>query len=47
MDAAILDWTRYGDLPREDVRDLLIAVFVAALLSAEEADPEIRLDLSG
>ncbi len=47
MDAAILDWTRYGDLPREDVRDLLIAAFVAALLSAQEADPEIRLDLSG
>jgi hypothetical protein len=46
MDAAILDWTRHGDLPREDLRDLLIAAFVAALLSAQEADPEIVLDLS-
>lgn len=46
MDAAILDWTRHGDLPREDLRDLLIAAFVAALLSAQEADPEIALDLS-
>jgi AcrR family transcriptional regulator len=47
MDAAILDWTRHGDLPREDLRDLLIAAFVAALLSAQEADPEIELDLTG
>jgi AcrR family transcriptional regulator len=46
MDAAILDWTHHGDLPREDLRDLLIAAFVAALLSAQEADPEIALDLS-
>jgi AcrR family transcriptional regulator len=47
MDAAILDWTEHRDLPREDLRDLLIAAFVAALLSAQEADPEIQLDLSG
>jgi AcrR family transcriptional regulator len=47
MDAAILDWTQHGDLPREDLRDLLIAAFVGALLSAQEADPEIQLDLSG
>jgi len=47
MDAAILDWTQHGDLPREDLRDLLIAAFVAALLSAQEADPEIALDLTG
>lgn len=47
MDAAILDWTQHRDLPREDLRDLLIAAFVAALLSAQEADPEIRLDLTG
>jgi AcrR family transcriptional regulator len=46
MDAAILDWTQHGDLPREDLRDLLIAAFVAALLSAQEADPEIKLDLT-
>lgn len=47
MDAAILDWTRHGDLPREDLRDLLLAAFVAALLSAQEADPEITLELGG
>ena len=47
MDAAILDWTEHADLPREDLRDLLIAAFVATLLSAQEADPEIQLDLSG
>ncbi len=46
MDVAILDWTRHGDLPREDLRDLLIAAFVGAPLSAQEADPEIKLDLS-
>jgi AcrR family transcriptional regulator len=46
MDAAILDWTQHRDLPRGDLRDLLIAAFVAALLSAQEADPEIKLDLS-
>ena len=33
-------------LPREDLRDLLIAAFVAALSSAQESDPEIKLDLS-
>jgi len=47
MDAAILDWTQHGDLPREDLRDLVIAAFVAGLLSAQEADPEIKLDLTG
>jgi hypothetical protein len=46
MDAAILDWAQHGDLPREDLRDLLIAAFVGALLSAQKADPEIKLDLS-
>jgi len=47
MDAAILDWIGHGDLPREDLRDLLIAAFVGALLTAREADPEITLDLGG
>ncbi|MGO9499453.1 MAG: hypothetical protein ACLQA5_22465 [Solirubrobacteraceae bacterium] len=37
---------RSRHLPGEDLRDLLIAAFVAALLSAQEADPEIKLDLS-
>jgi hypothetical protein len=47
MDAAILDWTEHRDLPREDLRDLLVAASVAALLSAQEADPAITLALDG
>jgi AcrR family transcriptional regulator len=47
MDAAILDWIQHRDLLREDLRDLLIAAFVAGLLSAQEADSEIKLDLTG
>jgi hypothetical protein len=45
--AAILDWTEAKDLPREQLRDLLIAAFGAALLAAQQIDPEIRLTLSG
>jgi hypothetical protein len=47
MDAAILDWTEARDLPREQMRDLLIAAFGAALLAAQQIDPKIQLDLSG
>ena len=47
MDAAILDWTEARDLPRAQLRELLIAAFGAALLSAQQIDPEIKLDLSG
>jgi AcrR family transcriptional regulator len=47
MDAAILDWTQAKDLSREQLRDLLIAAFRAALLSAQQLDPEVQLDLSG
>ncbi|MGN6870406.1 MAG: TetR/AcrR family transcriptional regulator [Solirubrobacteraceae bacterium] len=47
MDAAILDWTEARDLPREQMRDLLIAAFGAALLSAQQIDPEIQLEESG
>jgi AcrR family transcriptional regulator len=46
MDAAILDWTQAKDLPREQLRDLLIAAFGAALLSAQQVDPEVKLELS-
>lgn len=46
MDAAILDWTETKDLPREKLRDLLLAAFAAALMAAQQADPNIRLRLS-
>jgi AcrR family transcriptional regulator len=45
MDAAILDWTQARDLPREKLRELLVAAFVAALFSAQQADPKIKLGL--
>ncbi len=45
MDAAILDWTQERDLAREDLRNLLLGAFVAALLGAQQVDPEIKLSL--
>jgi AcrR family transcriptional regulator len=45
MDAAILDWTQHQDLPRDKLRDLLLGAFVAALLAAQQLDPEIQLTL--
>jgi AcrR family transcriptional regulator len=47
MDAAILDWIQTGDLPRQTLRDLLIATFAASLLAAQQADPKIKLRLGG
>ena len=46
MDAAILDWAESHDLPREVLRDLLLAAFVNSLLAAQKADPKIRLNLA-
>lgn len=45
IDAAILDWVQERDLSREQLRDLIIAVFGAALLSAQQVDPKIVLTL--
>jgi len=45
MDAAILDWAGSDDLPRERLRDLLLAMFGASLLAAQQADPSIQLQL--
>jgi AcrR family transcriptional regulator len=45
MDGAILDWTEHRDLSREQLRDLLLAAFGAALLAAQQADPKIQLQL--
>ena len=47
MDAALLDWTQTKDLSREQLRDLLLAAFGAALLAAQQIDPQIELRLTG
>jgi AcrR family transcriptional regulator len=46
MDAAILDWTKARDLPREKLRDLLLAAFVSALLAAQQVDPKVDLQFT-
>ncbi|HEY2180492.1 MAG TPA: TetR/AcrR family transcriptional regulator [Solirubrobacteraceae bacterium] len=46
IDAAILDWVDNRDLTREQLRDLLVAAFAAALLAAQQADPKVRLDVA-
>ncbi|MDQ6777416.1 MAG: TetR/AcrR family transcriptional regulator [Actinomycetota bacterium] len=46
VDAAILDWTEAGDLQRDQVRDLIIAAFGAALMTAQHADPKLKLKLA-
>ena len=46
MDAAILDWVGSDDLPREKLRDLLVAMLGASLLGAQQADPSIELTLA-
>jgi hypothetical protein len=46
MDAAVFDWIDAGDLPREKLRDLLVAAFAASLFAAQQADPRIQLNLS-
>jgi AcrR family transcriptional regulator len=43
MDAATLDWTSSKDVPREKLRDLLVAALGASLLAAQQADPKIQL----
>ena len=45
MDAAILDWANARDIPREKLRDLLLAAFAGALMAAQQADPRVRLRL--
>lgn len=46
VDAAILDWIETGDPSRDQVRDLIIAAFGAALMAAQHVDPKLKLDLS-
>jgi AcrR family transcriptional regulator len=43
IDAAILDWVEHRDLTREQLGDLLVAAFTAALLAAQQADPKVHL----
>jgi AcrR family transcriptional regulator len=43
IDAAILDWTAHHDLSRAELRDLILAAFGAAVLSAQQTDPSITL----
>ena len=45
IDAAILDWTQHKDLRRDQLRDLLTTAFGAALLAAQQIDPDIKLGL--
>ncbi len=45
IDAAILDWIQNSDLSRRQLRDLLLGAFGAALLAAQQIDPEIELRL--
>jgi AcrR family transcriptional regulator len=45
VDAAILDWTQANDLTRDQLRDLILAAFGAAILAASQADPKITLKL--
>jgi AcrR family transcriptional regulator len=47
VDAAILDWVSAGgDVSRDQVRNLIIAAFGAALMAAQQADPQLKLDLA-
>jgi AcrR family transcriptional regulator len=46
IDAAILDWVDNRDLTRHQLRDLLVAAFAAALLAAQQADPNLELELA-
>lgn len=43
IDAAILDWVEHGDLTREQLGELLVAAFTAALLAAQQADPKLQI----
>jgi AcrR family transcriptional regulator len=46
VDAAILDWIDHHDLQRQQLRELLLAAFGAAVLGAQQIDPKIKLRTS-
>jgi hypothetical protein len=39
VDAATLDWIAHGDLSREQLGEILLSAFGAALLAGQQADP--------
>lgn len=43
MDAVILDWAEAKDIPRDKLRDLLVAAFAATLTVAQQLDATIQL----
>lgn len=45
VDAAIVDWIANQDLRREQLRDLILAAFAAALMAAQQVDPKLQLKL--
>jgi len=45
VDAAILDWVQGKDLDREQLRNMILAAFGAALFAAQQADPKLELNL--
>lgn len=47
MDAVILDWAESKDIPREKLRDLLVAAFAATLAIAQQVDPKVQLPPPG
>jgi AcrR family transcriptional regulator len=44
MDAVILDWAQAKDIPRDKLRDLLVAAFAATLTVAQQLDATIQLE---
>jgi AcrR family transcriptional regulator len=46
VDATLLDWTQEHDLARSQVHQLILAAFGAALLAAQQTDPDLQLKLT-
>ena len=46
VDAVILDWLECRDLTRDQARDLILAAFGAAVMAAQQVDPNITVKLS-
>jgi AcrR family transcriptional regulator len=46
IDATLLDWTHEHDLTRSQIHQLILTAFGAALLAAQQTDPDFQLKLS-